>query len=112
MAYIGPMKRIVPYVLLASLTVSPFSAQSQTESDPGSELEEGLELLSEGAQMMLRSLLKGADELVLKFEGKIIDLSLYQLPEILENGDIIIRRRQDLAPIPQQPEEPGGEIDL
>jgi hypothetical protein len=112
MLYIGPMKRVITYVLLTSLAVFPAVAQSQSDSAPGSELEEGLELLSEGAQMMLRSLLKGADELVLKFEGKIIDLSLYQLPEILENGDIIIRRRQDLVPIPDQPEAPGGEIDL
>jgi len=34
----------------------------------------------------------------------------YELPEIMENGDIIIRRREDAPPLPQDDgEEPGEE---
>ncbi len=32
--------------------------------------------------------------------GKIDDLTVYEMPEILPNGDIIIRRKPDAGPLP------------
>ncbi|MEO1551891.1 MAG: hypothetical protein AAFR93_15920 [Pseudomonadota bacterium] len=44
------------------------------------------------------------------------DLSAYEMPEVLPNGDIILRRKQDAPPLPQPsmpaPTDPDGSIDL
>ncbi len=35
------------------------------------------------------------------FADKIEDMSAYHPPEVLENGDIIIRRKTPIAPVPE-----------
>ncbi|HGG05923.1 MAG TPA: hypothetical protein ENK28_10725 [Aliiroseovarius sp.] len=74
-----------------------------------SDLGQGVELLNEGTRLILRGLL---DQLEPMAEGwgqlveMLNDFSLYEMPEMLPNGDIIIRRK-----VPLEPGE-DGEIDL
>ena len=57
----------------------------------------------------LKPALKQMFEMIEKFEG-VDDLRHYQMPEVLPNGDIIIRRRPDAPeyspPAPEEPETP------
>ena len=70
-------------------------------------MREGIELLQDGMQLLFRGLMEELGPTLLELEGKIIDLNLYELPEVLPNGDIIIRRKA----VPEKP--PGkGETDL
>ncbi len=113
MAYIGAMKRIAAYGLALALAVSPAVAQEGRE-----EMRKGVQLLSEGLQLLLRGLADEIGPILLEIQGRIIDLSLYEPPEILPNGDIIIRRKVppgEEPPAPQDPPaepEPGEEIEL
>ncbi len=121
-AYIGSMKHIA-LALALSLSALPAAAQ---------ETEEGFDLMEEGAKLLLRGLMTEmepalreledfadevgpamkllADEMgpaLAELMSQIDDIRNYDPPEILPNGDIIIRRR------PEAPEfEPGEEIEL
>lgn len=77
--------------------------------DGAEAMDEGARLLSEGMKLLLFGMLQGADDLRLELQGRIIELSDYEFPEILPNGDIIIRRKEPL-PVEEVPDE--GEIDL
>ena len=96
------MKNISAFCLALVLAGSPATAQ-----DDDGDMREGIELLQDGMQLLFRGLMEELGPALLELEGKIIDLSLYELPEILPNGDIIIRRKE----VPENP--PGkGETDL
>lgn len=92
------------FVLAAALTLltSPVLAD---ESDVG----RGLSLLEEGASLMLQGLLSEIEPRLLQLEDAIEGLNAYHPPEVLPNGDIIIRRRD---PKDLSTPDPGGEIDL
>jgi hypothetical protein len=115
-----------PLVALA-LIAGPAAAQDSAE-------EEGLSLMQEGAEMLLRGLIEEmgpaledlqglADEMAPAIEGMTAEmaaafaalladldsLSNYEMPQMMPNGDIIIRRRPD-APAWEPPAP--GEIDL
>lgn len=102
------------------------------------EEEQGLSLMERGAQMFLEGILKEMEPAIDEFSGlademgpalrqfaqemgpkltellsEIEDWSAYQPPEVLPNGDIIIRRKPDhpLTP-PDTPTEPAPQIDL
>ena len=97
--------------------------------------------MEEGAQMFLRGLMEELDPAIRELEGiageiepafrdmarqmgpafaeimaTIDNIRFYEAPVILDNGDILIRRRADAPPYePENPEpmdEPAGEIDL
>lgn len=122
------MKRIVP--LLAAFAFSTTAAVAEED--------QGLTLMERGAQMFLEGILKEMEPAIEEFGGladevgpalrqfademgpKLIDLlgeiedwSVYQPPEVLPNGDIIIRRKPEhpLVP-PETPTEPAPQIDL
>ena len=96
------MRKIAALSLVITLASAPIHAQ---EKD--GDMREGIDLLQEGMQLLFRGLMNELGPALLELEGKIIDLSLYELPEVLPNGDIIIRRKL----VPENP--PGkGEIDL
>jgi len=114
------MKQLAPISLALSLALSP-PAMADTNSD----VRDGLDLLSEGARTLLeglaeemRPMLEQAqpffEEEVAPFFanlwGLIDDVTAYELPERLPNGDIIIRRSPDAPPLP----EPGenGDVEL
>ncbi|MEE9429095.1 MAG: hypothetical protein V3V25_13215 [Paracoccaceae bacterium] len=101
MAYMWAMKHIL-YIGFA-LTLGASSLQAQ---DTDSEMTEGFSLLQEGTRLLLEGLMKELGPALLELEGRLIDLQAYHAPEVLPNGDIIIRRRIPLDP----PED--GETDL
>ena len=124
------MRRSAPLApalaLVVTLGTGPVSAQ-ETPQD------EGLSLMERGAQMFLRGLMDEAEPAMKEMQrlidemqpamrqfvqemgpalsellGKVDDLSNYHAPEMLPNGDIILRRK---VPMPEAP-APGEGIDL
>jgi len=111
---------------------APLSAQ-EAEDDPS-----GMSLMERGAQMFMEGImremepamedLKGLAETMGpdlrrfveemgpafgELMGKIDDLSVYHPPEMLPNGDIILRRKVPLDPdAPDQPPLDEGEIEI
>lgn len=67
------------------------------ESDGDRPVPDGLSMMGEGARMVLKGMLDEMgpawDDLMRLFD----DLNAYQPPEVLPNGDIIIRRKVPLA---------------
>ncbi len=108
-----------------ALTMSALPAHAQ-------EADEGFDLMEEGAKLLLRGLMTEmepalreledfadevgpamkllADEMgpaLAELMAQIDDIRNYEPPEVLPNGDIIIRRRPDAPEF-----EPGAEIEL
>lgn len=82
---------------------------AQGQNLEGDSFEEGLDLFSEGARRLMQELAGELGPLLMQLEMLMDEMTAYQAPEILENGDIIIRRRPD-APVPA-PQSPGGDGD-
>lgn len=127
------MKQFAMPALVFTLLAAPVAAQQE---------EDGLNLMEEGARLFLRGLmtemepaLKELDEISREMQpllrdfaaemgpalGELLeqveDWTVYHPPEMLENGDIIIRRRVPLEPgapeaQPAPPPDPGEKIDL
>lgn len=109
------------------LAVAPVPAQEAPEGEGRSLMEEGARLFWEGIRRemapALDSLRKQTEEMepairdfvermgpaLTELMGKIGDLSAYHPPEVLPNGDIILRRKT-----PQELQEtvPEGEIEI
>ena len=122
MTYIKSMRhvsaQIIALTIAACLVFSPVLAENKETS----KTDEGLSLLEQGAKLFMRGMIeemgpalqdfKGmADEMLPMFEelrGQIGDFTNYHMPEVLPNGDIIIRRK---VPLKVEPKE-EGEIDL
>lgn len=131
------MKQILIPVFALSLVAIPTLAQEveAPELPKSEEIDEGFDLMEEGAKLLLRGLLQqmepAIDELeamtdemgeamkllgeemgpaLIELMTKIDDMRHYSAPEVLPNGDIIIRRSPD-APV-YTPESETGEIDL
>jgi hypothetical protein len=110
--------KVAPFVLMVALALAAPIRAEPTQDD----MSEGLGLLGKGAQMLLRGLLSEMEPaleemgkslaelepLLRDLAGKMGSVSEYHMPEVLPNGDIIIRRKQP-ADLPQVPE---GGIDL
>ena len=106
------MKAFFPLILSAALALP---AAAQEAEEPG--IRDGLGMLSEGSRLILEGLM---DEmrpfvedqmipLLQDLNGMIDDMSAYHAPEILPNGDILIRRRvepEDAPDAPETPEDP------
>jgi len=110
------MKQILTLVLLFALA-APATAQEDGERDS---LREGWGLLSEGSRLILEGLADEMrpvmDEHVLPFIAELMDLiddvTMYEMPERLPNGDIIIRRSEPLEPEEDGDSAPEEPIDL
>lgn len=113
------MKRaIIP--LLLCLCAAPLAAQDVTPVTPG-DVDEGVSLMQEGAKLLLKGLMSNMEPAMQEMGRAITDLqpalkdlfvmmgdvTKYHAPEMLENGDIVIRRKTaaELAPV-------APEIDL
>jgi len=111
------------FIAALFLGVAPVATAQEAQPEAQDKLREGAELLNEGLQMLLNGMKDDVvplleelrDELgnevgplVEGLRGKLDELNAYYPPEILPNGDIIIRRK-----VPLQV-EPGtdGEIEL
>lgn len=123
MPYIGTMNRIA--ITLTSIFLATAPAMAQDVGEDG--VEEGFSLLEEGAKIIMRSMLDEVEPALkdLQFEfGEVLgemepmlrslsamigDVKNYHAPEILPNGDIIIRRK---SPSELAMPAPGEEIDI
>ncbi|GAB4388029.1 hypothetical protein [Albidovulum sp.] len=122
------MKRFAPPLAALILAALPVPAPAQ---DAGADVEEGFSLVEEGARIILRSML---EELAPRLDGlkedlgqmveemrpaldelarMIGDIRNYHAPEMLPNGDIILRRKtpQEVLPGPE-PDPETGEIEI
>ncbi|KAF0173752.1 MAG: hypothetical protein FD162_1486 [Rhodobacteraceae bacterium] len=115
------------HVFLALLLLTaPALAQTEPPANPppAEDLEQGLSLMEQGAQMLLRHMmgkvepslqemteaLKQAQPQLLKLLAMVDDIRNFHAPEVLENGDILIRRK---TPAELRLEElQGGETEL
>ena len=87
-------------VALALVLALPAAAQD------GDGVGEGFDLLSEGTRMLLEGLMNEIEPRFRELREAIEDLDAYHAPEILPNGDIIIRRKEPLEPpLPADPED-------
>ena len=122
------MKQIAIPLVALSLSTLPAAAQDS----------EGPSLMERGAQLFLEGLLKEMEPAIEEFGGladefgpalrgfademgpklaeilgQVEDWSAYEVPEILPNGDIIIRRKADRPlPKPEDKSAPAPQIDL
>ena len=83
------MRILAPTAVFLSLLAVPATAEEDG-------LREGLSLLQEGTRMLLRGLMAELEPGLRDLQDRIGDLSAYHPPEILPNGDILIRRREPL----------------
>ena len=105
---------------LALLAATPALAQEENDT-----LRDGLALFSEGSRMILEGLVDGMRPMLEEaqpfFEDRMLpflqelgavidDLTHYEMPERLPNGDIIIRRRPDAPEPAPLDEDPGVEL--
>ncbi|MEL6452693.1 MAG: hypothetical protein AAFQ19_15670 [Pseudomonadota bacterium] len=118
------MKRLT--LILCLTCAAPAMAQEDGPS-------EGLSLMERGAQMLMEGLLEQMEPALDDLQGlaqefgpalqdfasqmgpalrdlldEVEDWSAYHPPEVLENGDIIIRRKPEVAPAPA----PRDQIDI
>lgn len=113
MPYITSMKRFSITLMAFCVCASPLAAEAD---DPPSIMErgaqqflEGLLLEMEPAFESMRGFMEQMGPALSDLMGEVEDWSVYEAPEILPNGDIIIRRK----PNPQEPvPEAQPQIDL
>ncbi len=98
------MTRLATAALIVTLGTAPALA----EESP-SDLKEGMDLLSQGTRLLLQGLLSEVEPALRELEGAMKDLNAYHPPEVLPNGDIILRRK---VPLPAAPKGDGDEIEL
>jgi len=119
----------VPLVVLAQQDEAPKAQQQETQPEAGEGgVDEGFSLLEEGTRLILRGLMDEVEprlkdmseelesalaemEPAMRELVRLIgDIRNYHPPEMLPNGDIILRRKVPLDP--DETEEDGGPIDL
>ena len=125
------MRQFAPMTLAFALLAAPAVAQD-------SDADTGLSLMERGAQLFMEGILKEMEPAIEEFQGladdlapalkqfaqemgpklgeildQVEDWNAYMPPEVLPNGDIIIRRKPDhpLTP-PDQPTEPAPQVEL
>lgn len=99
-----PKMRIPALVFAASLALAPAAAFAQEEAPSGNpDLSQGAQLLSQGMKLLLQGVMAQGQDGWNQLAGWLGDLSAYEAPERLPNGDIIIRRKEPL---------PDGATDL
>ena len=128
------MKQIIATTALVVLTTLPLAAQ---EAEVPEDMSEGFSLMEEGAKLLLRGLMSEmepaiddlksmTDEMatlgetmgpaLIALMAQIDDIRHYETPEVLPNGDIIIRRNSDaptyVPPLDIEPDVETGEIEL
>ncbi|MEO0370412.1 MAG: hypothetical protein AAF231_03055 [Pseudomonadota bacterium] len=115
------MKQLICVPVLVFALASPVVAE---EENAPSLMERGMELFMEGLRQEMEPALNDlqgfAEEMGPAFRQfgeamgpmmrdlfeKVDDINLYELPEVLPNGDIIIRRKPDAKPLEE------GEIEI
>ena len=129
----GVMKHVMMLSVVGALLAAPLSAQD-TGSDSGenSLMEQGAELFFKGLRQEMEPALDSMLEMAEQFGPSMLsfleqmgpaladlvdevqDWSAYHAPEMLPNGDIIIRKKQptDEAPEAAEPEDAPEQTDI
>tara|TARA_B110000503_G_C6970425_1_gene338949 strand:+ start:366 stop:755 length:390 start_codon:yes stop_codon:yes gene_type:complete len=129
------MKQIIAATFVLTLVAMPLAAQEDQDLD----MQEGFSLMEEGAKLLFRGFmdemepaLEGFADMAQELEpalemiatemgpalmalmSRLDDVRHYEAPEILSNGDIIIRRSSDAPPYEAEADEinEGAEIEL
>ncbi len=126
------MKHFAAATLVISLGAASVSAQEADGTD------RGLSLMERGAQLFMEGIMKEMEPAISDLEGladdigpamkdfarnmgpklkemfdKVDNWAAYQAPEMLPNGDIIIRRKPDHPMVPpEEPTEPEPQIEI
>ncbi|WP_146010291.1 hypothetical protein [Acidimangrovimonas sediminis] len=78
------------------------------------DVSKGFDLMQEGTKLMLRGLTAQMEPKMRAMMATLVqlmgDLSAYEAPQVLPNGDILIRRKVPLVPVP--PGDSGNETEL
>ena len=95
------------FLILAVVFAHPVAAQ---EAEPEPVPEQGVDLMGEALKLFMRGLMQEMEPAIDDLSGFLDNLDAYHAPEVLPNGDILIRRK---TPVEQGIEgNPEGEIDL
>lgn len=97
-------RRFFPVLLVATLGMVTPASPIQAEETQPSPYREGVDLLSEGTRLLLRGLASDLAPMMQQLRGMVDDVTAYHPPEVLPNGDIIIRRKVPLGPPPAEGE--------
>lgn len=129
------MKHVIAAAFtVCCLTISPLAAQEAGDAEGG---EDGPSLMERGAELFWRGLREEMQPSLQELEGfmsrigpsmqsflaemgpaladiadKVEDWSRYEAPEILPNGDIIIRRKPDAPEGETLPDDGAGATDI
>ena len=125
-SYIDAMKQILLPASLVLALSSPLAAQEAAETDSGPSLmERGTELFLRGLQQEMAPALEDLQGLMQEIgpslaeflsemgpalagiAAEVEDWSVYEMPEILPNGDIIIRRKPSPEDTPEVTPDTG-----
>lgn len=87
--------------LLVLCAVGAPTAVAAQNVDENLGVQDRLDLLSEGARRLLEELQEDLTPLLRGLADELEGLNAYEAPEILPNGDIIIRRKPDPGPTPR-----------
>lgn len=102
------MKRSFAIFTAFALLASPLSAEQQEAPTSPLPSEEELQRLGDMAQRWMRGFAEKMSPMVEQLKDLVGDLDAFEPPEMLENGDIIIRRKQK----PDAPDEEAPSIEL
>ncbi|MEO0990607.1 MAG: hypothetical protein AAFX00_06630 [Pseudomonadota bacterium] len=93
--------------MLKHLTLAVALVASPALAEDENRFREGMDLLSEGTRLLLEGLISEMEP-ALEGLGEVLNsLDAYHPPEVLPNGDIILRRKEPL----EEP-APEGEIEI
>lgn len=96
--------------LAAALLAAPLAAEEAPD-----DIGRGTDLMQEGAKLLLRGMIAQMGPALSQMEefAKLIgEWDQYHAPEVLPNGDIILRRKVPLIPGLPGDAAPEGDIDL
>lgn len=89
-------KRMQALAVAVIVATSPVNAQE--ESPPSNQFEEGFDMLELGTRLLLESLIDELGPAWEELRMLMNEVNAFHPPEILPNGDIIIRRKVPLVP--------------
>lgn len=98
--YIFTMKQFTALMTAALLAASPLSAD---EGSPPLPPEDELEQLGDLAESWMKRFADRMSPMVEQLKDLVDDMNAYQAPEMLPNGDIIIRRKPDADTTEDEP---------
>ena len=91
--------RVLLLIPALCLMASPALSQDDTP-------QEGIDLMGEALRLFMQGLMEEMEPALEEMEGFLNNLDAYHPPEVLPNGDIIIRRKRP------DPAEPQGETEI